>query len=411
MFHTSEFNGGPEQTSTDFPFMTLADAIADAPPEPDWNWPGYVAPGAGTLIAARPKVGKTTLVFGMVAAMLHGRQFCGRKASCKGVLLLSEEGIDTLAEKARRFGIDHPRFHVLLRRRVQAPWFEVVLAAREYCREHDLDVLIIDTFDKWTGIKGDDENKSGRQLEAFEPVALALGDGLAVVVVAHQRKTAGEHGEAVRGSNALVGAVDIVLEIERVAGVPRARALIGTSRFTGTPEEVAVELTDGGYVNHGEVDGLKDRLDRGRILSALNNTDWKTSQEIAEAIDMPGPTVRDCLNKMHEMDEVERDGEGKRGSPYRWRILSGPPKSDGAERNETDPDASEKVGPSFSPEEEEEGLTQEGEKPSAVSFCEAEIGVPERKNGGPLDGRTIADLSDEEIMEIFAGAVTIEKGP
>ena len=33
------------------PFAPMGEVIANAPPEPDWLWTGYVAPGALSLIA------------------------------------------------------------------------------------------------------------------------------------------------------------------------------------------------------------------------------------------------------------------------------------------------------------------------------------------------------------------------
>jgi 5S rRNA maturation endonuclease (ribonuclease M5) len=304
------------------PFTPMGDVSANAPPEPQWVWDGYVAPGAVSLFAGRPKVGKSTLAFGLTASVLHGRSFAGRATRGRGVLLLTEETADTLVEKARMFGIaDHPRLHVLLRRQVQAPWSQVLSQARAYCREHHLDVMVVDTFDKWAGLRGDDENKSGPVLQALEPLMQASGDGLAVIVVSHQRKASGEHGEAVRGSNALTGTVDVIVEIERIADVPHARALFGTSRFASTPEELAVELTDDGYVERGDVDALKGRLEADRIMGVLS-TESVTSKEIAEATEIPEATVRRRLDELHDRGLVERTGEGRKGSPYRWKILS-----------------------------------------------------------------------------------------
>ena len=156
--------------------------------------------------------------------------------------------------------------------------------------------------------------RAGR-LAAYEPLLLAAGDGLAVVVVTHQRKARGEHGEAIRGSNALAGAVDTIIELERVTDAPHARALIGTSRPSSTPEELAVDLTDEGYVDRGDLDALKERLDTEKLLGALGEADWITTGEAAEATGIPNATVHRRLTELHERGEVERDGSGKRGSP------------------------------------------------------------------------------------------------
>lgn len=304
------------------PFSLAGDVIANAPPEPEWVWEGYIAPGEISLIAGRPKVGKSTLVFGLIAAILHGRRFVGRATRGRGVLLLTEEGAGTFAEKARRFGIqDHSRFHVLLRRRTQAGWLEIASEARAYCARHGLDVLVVDTFDKWSGLRGDDENKSGPVIAALEPLMMAAGDNLAVVVISHQRKASGEHGEAVRGSNALTGSVDVILEVERVRDVAHARALVGTSRHASTPEELAIELTDDGYADCGDVEALKGRLETDKILERLSD-EAITASAISEATEIPEGTVRHRLDELRTAGRVERTGEGRKGSPYAWKMLS-----------------------------------------------------------------------------------------
>jgi hypothetical protein len=149
----------------------------------------------------------------------------------------------------------------------------------------------------------------------------ASGGGLAVIVVSHQRKAAGDHGEAVRGSNALTGTVDVIVEIERIPDVAHARALVGTSRHTSTPEELAVELTDHGYVDRGDVEALKGRLEADQVMTVLS-TESVTSKEIAEATEIPEATVHRRLDELHATSRVERTGEGRKGSPYRWKMLS-----------------------------------------------------------------------------------------
>jgi DNA-binding transcriptional ArsR family regulator len=111
----------------------------------------------------------------------------------------------------------------------------------------------------------------------------------------------------------------VVLEIERIPDVAHARALYGTSRFSATPEELAVELTNAGYVERGDVEALKERLDTERVLDALSDTEWITASEVSEATDIPKGTVHKRLGVLHGAGAVERSGEGKPQHPYKWR--------------------------------------------------------------------------------------------
>jgi hypothetical protein len=263
-----------------------------------------------------------------------GGAFAGRSTRQGAVLLLTEEGADTIAEKARRFGIaDHPDFHVITRRQVQASWPEVVRQARAYCREHRIAVAVVNTLDKWTGLQGENENAAGHQLEALDPLWPLTGDGLAILVVGHQRKSPGEHGEAVRGSNALTGAVDVVVEIERVKDAPQARAVHAVSRYASTPEVLAVELTeDDAYIARGDIDSLAQQMKSEKVLGVLSR-DPMTSEEIADVTEIPDATVRRRLEDVRDQGLIQRSGEGKKGGliqrsgegkkgdPYRWSIL------------------------------------------------------------------------------------------
>jgi AAA domain len=115
------------------------------------------------------------------------------------VLLLTEERRDTLAEKARILGLIDAYVPVyVLTRHVAGvePWPEIVKQAITFCREHDLDVLIVDTLDRWTGLRGDAENAAGAVNETMERLQFAAAAGLAVLAISHQRKSGEEYGEA-----------------------------------------------------------------------------------------------------------------------------------------------------------------------------------------------------------------------
>lgn len=306
-------NGQPpeEEPKVVLPFAPLSETLANTPPEPDWLWRGYLAPGTVTLLAGKPKVGKSTMLFELIAALGAGRSFLGLETAKAGVLLLSEERESTLQEKRLLYlaesGLEP---HVLMRYQLcGCPWPDATGQAVEYCADRELVVLVVDTLDKWTGLAGDAESKAGAILVALEPLMVAAGDGLAVVISSHQRKAAGTHGEAVRGSNALVGSVDVVAELERVTDTlgPNVRVLKSESRFAGTPQELACELTETGYVARDAVDAMAEAAEVDRLLKALKASPDVTITDLVEQ-GFPKTRTGERLGRLLEDGAVTRTG-------------------------------------------------------------------------------------------------------
>jgi hypothetical protein len=338
----SKAGGNETESSAGIAPVLLESLLEHVPEEPSWVLRGYVAPFALTLTAGRPKVGKSTLIFALLARLVVGAPFAGVETVPAGVLVLTEERQDTLAEKARIFGLTSFRHgaspigggnkkpvHVLMRHDAGAlAWPEIVRQAMAYCHQQGLGVLVVDTFDRWTNLRGDSENAAGATNEALEPLQYAAASGLAVVIVSHQRKSAGEYGEAVRGSNALTGGVDIVVELERPAATlalgKHARVLRAVSRFISTPDELYLELDEqtSEFVAIDSPEEVKAEADRAKVAETLAELGDATSNTVAEQIGFPDATVRRHLNTLLERGQVARDGEGKRGDPFRWRTVS-----------------------------------------------------------------------------------------
>ena len=178
-------------------------------------------------------MGKSTLLCGLMHALASGEPFLGRRTERQGVVLLTEERMPTLRQKLDRFELDDGVTLLLRSHLGDYDWDQVVDAAVDVALGRDAGVLIVDVLDKWARLRGEQENATGAMLEAIEPLDKAVAAGLAAVIVAHQRKAEGRHGEAVRGSNSLIGAVDVVVELERLRGDvdPHARVLRSESRF------------------------------------------------------------------------------------------------------------------------------------------------------------------------------------
>jgi hypothetical protein len=200
------------------------------------------------------------------------------------------------------------------------PWPGIVRQATDRCQEHELDVLVVDTFDKWTGLKGDAENNAGSVLEVLEPLTLAAGLGLAVLVVVHQRKSLGDFGEAVRGSNALTGGVDIVVELER----PRSDALAGdgvrvlnaVSRFASTPEELVLALTDEGYEARGDTYTAHTDAERAQVLETIEILRSATFKQLEAETGLARSTLQRHVERLQDDGEINKGGSGKKNDPF-----------------------------------------------------------------------------------------------
>jgi predicted ATP-dependent serine protease len=208
----------------------------------DWLWRGFIAKGGLTVLAGQPKVGKSTLLFALLAARSQDSALLGQTVSVGRTLLLSEEREGTLAEKAQLFSL-REGLDILCRHEVRGlSWPEIIGDALIHCSSEGIDLLVIDTFDKW-GCH--DENNPGQVVEALHPLMAAASEGLGVVLVHHQRKSPGSYGEAVRGSNALTGGVDVIIELERANNI---RVLRSVSRYRDTPAEVFANLCGDHFV-------------------------------------------------------------------------------------------------------------------------------------------------------------------
>lgn len=375
----SEFLSSTKESETKerktLPFGPLAEKLEEEPESPDWYWDGFLAPGVVTLLSGKPKVGKTVFNFEVIAALGKGSPFLGRPTRKVGVLVLTEERSATLRDKRYRLRGVEP--HVLqLHERADRTWPEVVDEARAYCREQGLGVLVVDVLDKWAGFRADDDAKTGKMLEAVQPLLDAAGEGLAVGINGHERKAGGSHGDAVKGSNALTGSVDVILEMERGRDPmsSRTRVLRCESRFEATPDELVIELGPEGYEVLGTEVEAREAVEVRETLELLRRLEVAvTLKDCAEVADgLSEVVLRKRLNAAMEAGLAVRTGKGVSGDPHRWQILS----------FAGDPSGKEKKGDAdnetWTPEEAEATVHRLADRWPEVALIELE---PELHNG------------------------------
>jgi hypothetical protein len=309
----------PTTSRVVLPFVSAAELCAHTPAEPDWVWEGYLVPRAVTILAKKPKAGGSTLSVAIAEAVASGAaSFLGRKVSGGPVLYLSEEGAASLAHKL-------PALEnlLVLPREAAWPkprWTDLLAGSAEESKRIGAVLLIVDSFSFWAALPRDAEKDAGAVQAAMEPLLNAASTGPAVLLDAHSRKGGGEDGEGLRGSSALAGAVDIILELERTSR-PRERALLALSRYPSTPGSLVVnqDAATGAWavIGEGAREDARAMSDRQSILDALGGSAL-TRDELEDAMGSPERQWHATLTALITEGEVQRIGEGKRGSPYKF---------------------------------------------------------------------------------------------
>lgn len=322
-------------------------SIADFGPatDPDWLWHGYIARGHTTLLTGLWKGGKSTLLGHLLRDLYRGGGLVPHPIDAP-TLIVSEEAEGIWARRRDELGLSDK---VLFARRPtftrpdRVGWLDLVDQLCEAVRAHDVGLVVFDTLPSaWCVLE---ENNASEMLDALTPLRALTEAGAGVLLVCHPRKGGGGEGTATRGSGALPGFADILVELKRHnAEDPqdRRRVLTALGRFEATPPETVIELGPDGYTVIG------DRLEARSIDVAATVRDllpeagpgW-TWQEVADdwpTKPRPGQnTLRGVLNAGVRDGAWKRSGTGHKGDPWRYwgsiRFLTGSTLEAGDETN------------------------------------------------------------------------------
>lgn len=293
--------------------------MKDAPPT-DWAIKPWTAYGAITELVGEAKAaGKSTFVQHMISAYLDSTPFLGESTSGGPVAYLTEEGSTTLKEALSLANLLRPELHLLQWAKVWSkPWGELMRQVRVEIKELGARLLIVDTLPQFAPeCEGDTE--SG--LESLQPLRRIASDGVAVLVIRHERKAGGRVGKSGRGTTAIPGGVDIMLQLRRRSSKEKnTRTLDSLSRFRATPEQTIIELGPDGYV-HADKIAVDLVAARKAILSSLNGA-WRSLESIADEVNLSRSTVSRTVKVMMDAGELLKKGVGTKNSPMTYKKVS-----------------------------------------------------------------------------------------
>lgn len=286
----------------------------------EWAVEGLAAFGTVSMLAGPMKGGKTTLLENALR-LTGGREdeFLGRWSVAEGLdaALFTEEGAITV-----RQNLGHLPIHVVSRRdRVPSKWTlaEAVSEALDWAADRERSLVVFDTYDKWAGIK--DENAVGENVTAIETFYALAEAGAAVLLVHHSRKGGGDYGEGIRGSGAILGAVDHAVELKYIGTSSDRRHLEMHGRLIeNTRRTLDFDRSTMTYVLVDEEDEyLDDLLARAALVpSKSEEPDGSNEADLAAMWGMKDPKrLRDKLMEAGYL--VRSDTLVKVGRGREWR--------------------------------------------------------------------------------------------
>lgn len=299
-----------------------------------WLWHGYLAKGYSTLFSGVWKGGKSTMLAHLLQAMGDGGELGGAVEAGR-VLIVSEEGAGLWATRRDALGLgDHCEFlcRPFKGRPRYGAWLDFVDHLARLVVERRFDAVV---FDTWSAMSPcPDENDAAQMLTALTPLNRITEAGAAVLLIHHPRKSDGAEGMASRGSGALTGFVDCIMELRRFAPgerQDRRRTLTAYSRFDETPAEAVVELTEHGYLTVGSKAEAR-KADRLATLADMLPTEGPgfTVQESLDAwpqVAIPKPGVKTMRADLAEGARAGlwlQSGAGTKGDPHRYQANSVP---------------------------------------------------------------------------------------
>jgi hypothetical protein len=152
-----------------------------------------------------------------------------------------------------------------------------------------------------------------------------------VLLLHHPRKGEQTEGQMARGSGALPGFVDVVVEMgwhRPLGGDDRRRVLRAWSRHEETPAQLVIALNEAGTEYRACGDEASSEFEAGwSVLRAVLKSEPRrlTRKEILECwpseVERPSDvTLWRWLQRALERGLVERLGDGRASSPFRYTV-------------------------------------------------------------------------------------------
>jgi len=296
--------------------VTAADLVSRTFREPRWAVPGLVPEGL-TILAGKPKAGKSWAVLDFAAAVAGGTAALG-DIECEAgpVLYLALEDTD------RRL---HGRLRAVLQgapapaslaiatswRRADAGGLEDLQA---WLTAHpDARGVFIDTL---AMIRGQAKRDAGVYRDDYEAVSafkkLADASAVPIVLVHHLRKeSTSDPLEAVSGTAGLTGSADTIIVLKREPNDPFGLLYVRGRDVIEAEHAIRFDSETGRWERLGPAADFRKSEERRALIRELIDGGAMTPRELADATGKKAGAVRVALSRMKKAGDVVQRADGR----------------------------------------------------------------------------------------------------
>lgn len=307
--------GDPEPRKVQW---SAAELLAAQFPEPKWIVPGLITTGL-TILAGRPKLGKSWLALQMAVGVGAGGQVLGRAVEQGKVLYLAlEDNERRIQDRLRK---QHASIHAQLDFHFEWSYLTEGGAADLITAvdQHGYNLVIVDTISRALG-KTDQMDQADMNVALGSLQRLAISREIALLLVDHHRKSASDVGDViddVMGATSKASVADAALGLYRKRGEKTA-----TLRVTGRDiddQELALEWDHDVFCWQmvGDASGVKTDTVQADIINAIREHGGKaTAAQIAKFLGKQPNNISRELQELVAKNVVIRCEKVGRAVPY-----------------------------------------------------------------------------------------------
>jgi hypothetical protein len=267
-------------------------------------------------------------VAALVARRHRAGSFAGLTLSPGRSLIISEEHADHWRRRSAHLNFgDHVGWFCRPFRGRPSPgqWDFFVEHLAQLHARLGVDLVVVDPLAAF--MAGGSENEAGCMLDTLLPLQRLTSAGMSVLVLHHPRRQPAAPGEAARGSGALPGFADILVEMRWLHGPAqddRRRRLVALARYPETPKELVIALNPDG-TDYEALGSMKDAefaehwpiLER-ILLEAPALLDRAAIRRAWPARRPEAARLAAWLEEAVTRGLIRRWGKGVKGSRYRY---------------------------------------------------------------------------------------------